>query len=185
MSCEERNKYELRKVFKEQTLWGLPELVACLSHHCHYCWNAPRTSSLCSHPLFGLRRLSSSIDECHRGQFCFPHGGIQWQASASYALPMPDAILPECSSAAICRTAAELTNYWRECSTSTIIAPASVSNVSGQRSEIGGITFGGACTGDNRLLHASCLRHSCAQAWPYNVAWCGEAKVKLTDTFRK
>jgi hypothetical protein len=170
---------------KDKLCEAARNLVSCLSHQCHHCWNAPRTSSLCSHPLFGLRKLSASVGECQWGQFFFPHGGIQWHASASYALPMSDAILPEYSSAALCRTATELTNYWRECSTSTIIPPASTSNVAEQRSEIGGIIFGGSCTGDNRLFHASCLGHSCVQAGPYNVAWRGEAKVKLTDTFRK
>jgi hypothetical protein len=53
-----------------------------------------------------------------------------------------DAILPDCSSAAMCRTATKLTNYWRKGSTSTVIAPASASNVVDQHNKIEGITFG-------------------------------------------
>jgi hypothetical protein len=33
------------------------------------------------------------------------------------------------SSAAVCHTATEITHYWQECSTSTVIPPASASNV--------------------------------------------------------
>jgi hypothetical protein len=41
---------------------------------------------------------------------------------------LSDAILPHCSSAAICHTTTELTHCWRECSTSTVIPPVSASN---------------------------------------------------------
>jgi hypothetical protein len=51
-------------------------------------------------------------------------------------------ILPDCPSAAICRMATKLTNYWLEGSTSTAIPPASASDVVGQNNKIGGITFG-------------------------------------------
>jgi hypothetical protein len=55
---------------------------------------------------------------------------------------MSDAILTDCLSAAICRKATKLTNYWREGSISTAIQPASAYKVMGQHNKIGGITFG-------------------------------------------
>jgi hypothetical protein len=59
---------------------GHPER-GLLSHYCCHCWNAPPTSSLCSHPLFGLCKHSASVDECQLVQF-FLHGGIKWHISA-------------------------------------------------------------------------------------------------------
>ena len=38
--------------------------VACISHCCCQCWSVSPTTSLCSHPLFGLHRHSASIKEC-------------------------------------------------------------------------------------------------------------------------
>ena len=38
--------------------------MACLSHHCCYCWTAPPTASLCSHPLFSLPECSASVSGC-------------------------------------------------------------------------------------------------------------------------
>ena len=56
--------------------------------HCHscHCWNAPPTTSLCSHSLLCLHKCLSRIDECQWVPF-FPHEGIQWHTFASYALP--------------------------------------------------------------------------------------------------
>jgi hypothetical protein len=45
--------------------------VACISHHSRHCWNAAPITSLCSHPLFDLRKRSASADECQRVNF-FP-----------------------------------------------------------------------------------------------------------------
>jgi hypothetical protein len=55
---------------------------------------------------------------------------------------MADAVLPDCSSAAICRSATEPTSYGQEGSASTVVPPASVSNVVVQHNKIGGITIG-------------------------------------------
>jgi len=55
---------------------------------------------------------------------------------------MSDAIffkLPRCC---IYRTQQNLTEYWREFSTSTAISPTSSSDVVGQHNKIGGINFG-------------------------------------------
>jgi hypothetical protein len=52
---------------------------------------------------------------------------------------MSDAILPDCSSAAICRTETKLRNYWLEGSASTIASPPSASN---NLYKIEGITVG-------------------------------------------
>jgi len=60
--------------------------VACLSHHCCHCWNAPPTASLFSYPPFALLKHSSNVNECQWVPF-FPHGGIQLHTFASSILP--------------------------------------------------------------------------------------------------
>ena len=67
----------------------------------------------------------------------FPHGGIQLLTFASYALP--------CQTASLLSFVARqqnLTEYWREGSTSTAISPTSASDVRGQHNKTGGINFG-------------------------------------------
>ena len=39
--------------------------------HCPYCWNAPSTTSLYLHLLFGLHQHSASINKCQWEQFFF------------------------------------------------------------------------------------------------------------------
>ena len=71
----------------------------------------------------------------------FLHGGIQLHTSASYALPRQT---PFCQIAPLLSYVARqqnLTEYWREGSTSTAISPTSASDVVGQHNKIGGITF--------------------------------------------
>jgi len=90
--------------------------------------------------LFGLHKLSASIDECHWVQF-FPHGGIQLHTFASYALPCP---MPFCQTAPLLSSVAQQQNlmeYWWEGSTSTAISPASASDIVGQHNKIGVINF--------------------------------------------
>jgi hypothetical protein len=109
-----------------------------LSHHCHHCWEAPPTASLCSHPLFSLRKLSASVVECQWVQFF-----SAWRNSVTnLCTSMTYAILSDYSSAVICRMTTILIDYWREGSTSTVIPPISASNVMGQHNKIGCITFG-------------------------------------------
>jgi hypothetical protein len=114
--------------------------VVCLSHQCRHCWNAPPTASLCSHPLFGLRKRSASVDECQRGPIFFSLGGIQWHTSASYAIPCQ---MPFCYNAPLLLSVTRQQNLTNHCenSTSTAISLASVSNIMGQHNNIGGITF--------------------------------------------
>jgi len=38
--------------------------MVCPSHHCCQCWSATPTTSLCSHPLFGLHESSTNINQC-------------------------------------------------------------------------------------------------------------------------
>ena len=111
---------------------GLPltlllPLLKCTSH-----------PSLCSCPLVGLHKWSTSINECQRVPF-FPHGGIQWHTLPSQAL---------LCLMLLCRTVPLLpsvtwqqnvTEYWWEHSISTAIPPTS--SVMGQHSKRGGITF--------------------------------------------
>ena len=74
----------------------------------------------------------------------FPHGGIQLHAFASYALPCQT---PFCQTSPLLSSVARtqnLTEYWREGSTSTAILPTPASGVVGQRNKIGRIYFGAA-----------------------------------------
>jgi len=74
--------------------WGL---TSC---HCCQCRNTPLTSSLYSHPLFGLRKCSASISECQWVSFYSP-----WRNSIPHlyfrCTSKPDTILSYCPSAAI------------------------------------------------------------------------------------
>ena len=72
--------------------------------HCPYCWNAPSTTSLYLHLLFGLHQHSASINKCQWEQF-FLHGGIKWHPFWFIRTSMSEAIWSGCPSAAICHTA--------------------------------------------------------------------------------
>ena len=65
------------------------------------CCNAPPTTSLCSHPLFDLHKLSTGISKCQWVSFF-----STWRSSIPclwfICASMSDAILSECPSAAIC-----------------------------------------------------------------------------------
>ena len=53
-------------------VWHLSTVIwsmTCTSHSCCHWWNAPPTTSLRSHPLFGLQRHSASTDERQRVHF--------------------------------------------------------------------------------------------------------------------
>ena len=80
--------------------------MACLSWHCHHCWNAPPTTSLCSHPLFGLHKGSASVNECQWVSFF-----SAWRNSLIYLCfihtSVSDTTLSDCPSAAVCSTATE------------------------------------------------------------------------------
>ena len=60
------------------------------------------TTSLCSHPPFGLQKCSASIKKCQWVPF-FLHGGVRFHTSAS-STSMSDAFVSDCSSVAICQT---------------------------------------------------------------------------------
>ena len=72
-------------------------------YHYHHCRNTSLTTSLCSHPLFGLHKHSSSINECQWVPFF-----SAWRNSVPplcfICISMSDATVSECSSAAICHT---------------------------------------------------------------------------------
>jgi len=92
---------------------------------CYHCWNAPLTTSLCSHPLLGLHQRSASIYECQWVPF-FPHGGIQSCSFVSATLPCQaqfrhnDPLLPSVIQQQ------NVTEYWWEGSTSTAFEPNKV-----------------------------------------------------------
>ena len=69
-----------------------------------HCWNVPRTASLCSRPLFGFHKCSTSIHDCHCVQFF-----SAWRNSVSHLFfictSTSDTILSDCPSAVICSTA--------------------------------------------------------------------------------
>ena len=87
-----------------------PSCCACKSlrlwrWHCQHCWSTPPTASLCSHPLLGLHKCSTSVSECQWMSF------FRWRNSVSHLCSvhtsMSDAILSDCPSAAICHTTTE------------------------------------------------------------------------------
>jgi len=98
--------------------------VACLSWHCHHCWNAPHAASLCYiHCLVSINiqhKWMSGVD-------CFLYGGIQWQTFSSYMLPCQTA--PQLPSVAWHQT---VIKYWLEGSTSFAIPSTSSSAPVGQ-----------------------------------------------------
>ena len=100
----------------------------CTSRVDWQCWNAWPTTSMCSHPLFGLHKCSTSISECHWVPF-FPHGEIQWHIFASYPLPYQ---MPLCQTAHLLPSITQKQNvmeYWWESSTSIAISPISTSDI--------------------------------------------------------
>jgi len=102
------------------------------THYCScHCWNAAPTTSLCSHPLPGLHKHSASTDECLWVPFF-----STWRNSVKHLCimhtSMPNAIMTDCHSPAICHMAKTLNKYWWEGSTSTAVPPTSASDVKGQ-----------------------------------------------------
>ena len=109
-----------------------------MTHCCHYCCNAPLTTSLCSHPRFGLHKHSASISECQWVP-SFLHGGIQCHIFAPYTLPRQT---PSCQSAPLLPSVTRqqhVTEHWWEDSTSTAVPPTSASDVAGQHHKTRGI----------------------------------------------
>lgn len=71
----------------------------------------------------------------------FPHGGIQWHTFASYTLPYQP---PFCQPSPLLLSATwqqNVTECWWEGSVSTATPPTSASDIVGQHTKIGGITF--------------------------------------------
>jgi hypothetical protein len=99
-------------------------------------YSHPQPHCAHTHCLFFVNVQQASIDVMWCNFFCFA-----WRTSVTHLcfvrISMPDAILPDCSSAAICRTATELTNYLWVGSPSTSIPPAYVYNVLDQHTKIG------------------------------------------------
>ena len=113
------------------------EVIHCC---CRHSWNAPPTTSLCSHPLFGLHKHSVSVSEYQYVTF-FPHRGIQWHMLAPYSFPCQT---PLCQTAPLLPSVTRQQNvaeYWWEGPSSTAIPPTSISDAAVQNNNIGGITF--------------------------------------------
>ena len=62
--------------------------VACLSHHCHHCWSTPLPEMPHCAQIYCLVSINAqqALMRVNGGDFS-PHGEIQWQTFASYALP--------------------------------------------------------------------------------------------------
>ena len=115
--------------------------IASFSHCCHCCWNVLPTTSLCSHPLFGLYKCSARVNECQWVHF-LPHEEIQRYTFASYVLPCR---MPFCQTASLLPSVTQQQNlkeYLWEDSTSTAMQPTSISDIESQHNKIWGITFG-------------------------------------------
>ena len=103
--------------------------------HCHCChhWNAPPTTSLCSHPLFSsVQQVLMNVSGCH--VFCVE------ELSASHALPYQ---MPFCQTAPLLPTVIQqqqVMRYWWEGSASTAIPLTSASDAVGQQDNIGSVT---------------------------------------------
>ena len=111
-------------------------LHANLVKICMDVWNAPPTTSLCSHPLFGLHKHSASINKCQRVPFF-----SSWKNSVTHlcflGTSMSNAILSDCPCAAICCMATKCNGT----SVSTAIPPAYISDIKGWHNKIGSIIF--------------------------------------------
>ena len=105
-------------------------------------WNTAPTTSLCLVPV-NTEQASMNVSRRH----FFPHGGIQWHAFASYALPYQ---MPFCQTAPLLPSVTRhtrqhcVTECWQEGLSSTAKPPASTSDIIGQRYKRGSITFGAA-----------------------------------------
>ena len=109
----------------------------------HHCWNVPPTTSLCSHSQFGFHKHSASVSECQWVPFFAP-GVIQFHTFASCTLSCQT---PFSQAASLLPSVPQQQNwmwYCREGSISPTMPPTYSSDVMGQHSKIGGITFGTA-----------------------------------------
>jgi len=141
----------------------------------HHCWNTPPTTSLRSHPLFGLYKHSSSVNEYQWMQY-ISHGGVQWHTFVSYAPPCQTLL---CQRASLLSSVTQQQNiiFMRRfnlyCYTTNICLW-----LMDQHSKIGGTIFGAALfyespTGvllRSLLLIASCL--SVSETWEHLSALC-------------
>ena len=78
--------------------------MACLSHHCHCCWNAPPAVSLYSHPLLGPHKYSVSMNVSVGHFFCMEKMSDTPLLHVHFA-SCAHVIWSDCPSAAICHTA--------------------------------------------------------------------------------
>lgn len=114
--------------------------MACLSYHSHCCWNALPTSSLCSHPLFGIHKRWVNITECQWEQL-FLHRGIHWYICDLYALPCSTWLYQTASLLPYVTWQPNILEYWWEGTTSTAVQPTSDTDIVGHHDRIGGIAF--------------------------------------------
>ena len=109
--------------------------VAC----CWLCWNVSPATLLCWLLPFGLISVQQASIMSIVAIVCV------WRNSVAHlcfiCTSMLDAILSGCPSAAICHRAIKCNGILVKGSTSTAIAPTSISDVMGQHHKTGGITF--------------------------------------------
>ena len=90
---------------QEPTCCTQKSLTAVVTHRlCCHCWNTPPTTSLCSHPLFGLHKSSASVNKCQWVPFI-----STWRHPMPHlyfiCTSMSDTILSDCPSSTICHMA--------------------------------------------------------------------------------
>ena len=128
--------------------------------HCHHCWNAPPTTSLCSHPLFDLHKHSASIDECQVGVIFSVL--IQFHSFASSTLPSQ---MPFCQTCPLLPPVTQKQNgmeYWWEGSVSAPMPSTSTSEFTDKHHKIGSTTFGAVFILSSNI---SALREDCLAVW--------------------
>ena len=100
---------------------------------CHCYWNISPTTSLYSHPLFGLQKHSANISECQQVQ-SFHHGGIQWHTFDLNALLCQ---IPFCQTAPLLPSVTWQQNGGWEGSASTATPSTFASDFVGKHHKVG------------------------------------------------
>ena len=113
---------------------------ACLSHHCRHYWNAPPTTSLCSHPLFRLLKCFLIWKHSAANFSSWSRSMRKWKVITSYTFPCQALFYYSAPLLPSVTQQQSITEYWWERSTATAVPPKSASDVMHQNHKTRGIT---------------------------------------------